>query len=80
MSSPVLTDRTRARIAEAYLLVTHETSALVRERIFPPSQLDNILALVRADHLTCTITVDVSQGAVCGVRVRDETRLPQESP
>lgn len=52
-----------------------ETTHIIRERTYAPAQLDNVIALLRQQHLTGTLCIDVSEGTLCGVRFREEQKV-----
>lgn len=52
-----------------------ESHRIVRERVFPPSQLSSLLQVIRDAHLTGTVMLDVSQGTIASVRFREEHPL-----
>jgi hypothetical protein len=52
-----------------------ERHALVRERTFPPSELERILLMVHEERLTGTVTLDINQGGLCAIRVKEQQKL-----
>jgi hypothetical protein len=57
------------------ILTTREGTRVVREREFPPSQLQNILLLVHEERLTGQVILDINQGGLCSIRIIEQQKV-----
>ena len=53
----------------------NETHRLVRERVFPPSELERVLLMIADERFTGTVTLDCNQGGVCLIRMNEQQKL-----
>jgi hypothetical protein len=52
-----------------------ENNHIVRERIFQPHQFEHVMQELHESRLTGTLMLDVSQGALCSIRFREEHKV-----
>lgn len=52
-----------------------ESHHLVRERHFPSADLTAILSTIRAERATGQLIIDISQGSIGSVRLREQHKV-----
>jgi hypothetical protein len=52
-----------------------ERHALVRERTFPPAELERVLLQMHESRATGTLMLDITQGALNSIRFREEHKI-----
>ena len=56
-------------------LLPHTDERIVRERVYPPTELERVLLLMHESRATGTLMLDISQGALNSIRFREERKL-----
>ncbi len=54
----------------------HERHHVVRERIYPPSQLAEVMQHLHESRATGTLSIDVREGGIGSVRFTETQKLP----
>jgi hypothetical protein len=60
--------------------LANERHSLIRERVFPPSQLEKVLLLVHEERFTGAVTLDCSQGGLCAIRMNEQQKIEKGDP
>lgn len=53
----------------------HTNEKIVRERVYAPSDLERVLLQMHESRATGCLMLDISQGALCAIRFREEQKL-----